>query len=59
MTLLCALCMYVRKDVQEEAVTVMRGVAVCHDHMGYLQGAEFGQVLRFAREQEERTRDDS
>lgn len=34
----CAVCLYIREGVAEEAITVMNGYAVCEDHMGIVRG---------------------
>lgn len=52
MTIFCAICMYVPDTPHEanEAVTVIRGYAVCDDHMGYVaQGEEWHAILSTAK----------
>lgn len=51
MKLCCAVCLYVRKGVANEATTIIEGYAVCDDHLGYVaQGERFVSILRTARE---------
>lgn len=35
MELKCGICLYI-KDEAEEAITIIEGLAVCYDHMGYV-----------------------
>lgn len=52
MTLLCAVCLYVRKRARP-ADTVIEGYAVCDDHLGYVvQGEQFASILRAARRED-------
>jgi hypothetical protein len=48
----CAICFYVPETPHEaaEAVTIIRGYAVCEDHLGYVaQGTEWHAILSAAR----------
>ena len=49
----CALCMYETKDCFQEAnkaITVLRGYAVCEDHISYLaQGNEWAVIMNAIR----------
>ena len=49
--LVCAICLYVREDVAEDAVTVLSGIAVCVDHLGLVsdvQGSAWASILVIA-----------
>jgi hypothetical protein len=51
--LLCAICLYTKEDTANRAVTVIRGYAVCDDHLGYVaQGEEWFYILRAAKREE-------
>jgi hypothetical protein len=52
--LVCALCLYVRSEEATGAITVLKGYAVCSEHMGLVaQGLDWHGVLKAAMEQEE------
>lgn len=47
----CCLCLYTRSGLAEDAITVIRGYAVCADHMGYVaQGTDWYHTLSAAKE---------
>jgi hypothetical protein len=49
-TLRCALCLYARTGLANRAVTIIRGTAVCEDHMGAAaQGEEWAAMIRWAK----------
>lgn len=41
----CGFCIVVRKKRPEDALTIVNGQAVCHDHMYHAQGGEFTTIL--------------
>ena len=46
----CAICLYAREGTAEDAVTTIRGYAVCEDHMGLVaQGMEWSSIIGSAR----------
>lgn len=46
----CGVCFYVREGPAPDAVTTIRGYAVCEDHMGLVaQGMEWTSILGSAR----------
>lgn len=40
MKLYCCICLYYREGTANEAVTIIRGCAVCSDHMGVVARGE-------------------
>lgn len=47
--LYCTFCMYVRKEENKPAITIVNGQAVCEDHAYYVQGGEHGRILAVIR----------
>lgn len=57
--LVCAICLYTKTDTANRAITVIRGYAVCDDHLGYVaQGEEWYYILRAASREEGEPSDD-
>lgn len=56
-TLYCVFCMYVRKEENKPAVTIMNGQAVCEDHAYYAQGGELSRILAVIKLDEEKKHD--
>lgn len=47
----CCVCLYVREGVAEDAVTTIRGYAVCEDHLGTITagaGLDWASILTIA-----------
>jgi hypothetical protein len=42
----CAFCITIRKDKPNDALTVINGQSVCHDHMYYMQDSNAGPYIR-------------
>ena len=51
--LYCCICVYSRSSTAATADTVIRGYAVCVDHVGYVaQGTEWAVIMNTIRAQE-------
>ena len=48
--LVCAICLYTRKGVVTPAVTIIDGLAVCEDHLGYVRHDAINYAIRDAKE---------
>jgi hypothetical protein len=49
MTLVCAVCLFVRDGIAPDAVTVIAGIAACDDHVPLVaQGTEWNSILVIA-----------
>ena len=49
----CALCLYRPFNSEvKNAITVISGIAVCYDHMGFVVNREFNLAMETARQME-------
>ena len=47
----CAICFYtVMNKVAEPAITIIAGLAVCYEHMGYAQDERLSRIIRLVKE---------
>jgi hypothetical protein len=53
--LYCFLCLLVRNGIANNAITIVRGSAVCMEHLGYLAAnAEVSELVELVKEREGR-----